>query len=153
VDLIIGASDIGQLGGSSRVLERPTSPTWRGSNGAGEVSSGPGRVIVSERFATLAQDAVAFARYPLRLILPCAAGARASDRSLWEAAPARRAAAERGSCLAAGFDVFHVEVDAGEPRRAARLAATPGDVCGALDDPGRAAETLQSCSAKAGCAS
>jgi hypothetical protein len=41
--------------------------------------------------------------------------------------------------------VFHVEVDAGEAR-AVRLAlqgALLGDVCGALDDPGRAVEMLQ----------
>ena len=90
----------------------------------------------------------AFARYPIRLI-PALRLLELDHQidPLWDgSARAAESQPTRIVVWRAGFDVFHVEVDAGEAR-AVRLAlwgALLGDVCGALDDPGRTAETLQS---------
>lgn len=143
--------DIGQLGRKfAEFLERrDLSDLARLEWARGEVfEAAPAESLSPERFATLAQDALAFARYPLRLI-PAVRLLELDHQidPLWEG---RARAAEpqptRIVVWRAGFDVFHVEVDAGEAR-AVRLAlhgALLGDVCGALDDPGRAADTLQS---------
>ena len=143
--------DIGQLGRKfAEFLERrDLSDLARLEWARGEVfEAAPAGSLSPERFATLAQDAVAFAKYPLRLI-PALRLLELDHQidPLWEgSARAAEPQPTRIVVWRAGFDVFHVEVDAGEAR-AVRLAlqgALLGDVCGALDDPGCAAETLQS---------
>jgi hypothetical protein len=143
--------DIGQLGRKfAAFLERrDLTDLARLEWARGEVfEAAPAESLSAQRFATLAQDAVAFARYPLRLI-PALRLLELDHQidPLWEgSARAAEPQPTRIVVWRAGFDVFHVEVDAGEARavRLAQQGALLGDVCGALDDPGRAAETLQS---------
>ena len=129
--------DIGQLGRKfADFLERrDLSDLARLEWARGEVFEAPPSESLSpERFAALAQDAAAFASYPLRLI----PALRLLELDHQIQPPASKP-------HATGFDVFHVDVDASEARavRLAQQGALLGDVCGALDDPGRAAETLQ----------
>jgi len=103
--------------------------------------------LSTEELARLAQDAAAFAGHRLQLIPALRLLRLRHDVGpLWEGTA--KAAEERPATLVvwrAGFDVFHVEVDADEAA-AVQLAiqgAALGDVCGALGDPARAVETLQ----------
>jgi len=142
--------DIGQLGRKfADFLERrDLSDLARLEWARGEVFEAPPSESLSpERFAALAQDAAAFASYPLRLI-PALRLLELDHQidPLWQgSATAAEPQPTRIVVWRAGFDVFHVDVDASEARavRLAQQGALLGDVCGALDDPGRAAETLQ----------
>jgi len=103
--------------------------------------------LSGEEFAKLAQDAAAFVTHRVRLIPALRLLRLGHDVGpLWDGSA--KAAPERPSRLVvwrAGFEVFHVEVDAGEAD-AVQLAidgAPLGEVCGALGDPARAVETLQ----------
>jgi hypothetical protein len=108
----------------------------------------PARALTPEEFAALARDPDSFAHYPVRLIPALRLLDLDHDvEPLWEGkSTTARRQPTHVVVWRAGFEVFHVEIDADEAR-AAQLAlagAALGDVCGALDHPERAVETLQS---------
>jgi hypothetical protein len=106
-----------------------------------------GKSLSAEDFAALAQDPAAFMRQEVRLIPALKLlHLRHDVNGLWDGSAVAAKPREMHAVVwRSKFDVFHVEVDAGEAR-AVELAlngAALGDVCGALEDPGRAAEMLQ----------
>jgi len=103
--------------------------------------------LSAEEFARLAQEPDAFMHRRIRLIPALRLLELGHDVGpLWDGAA--KAAEPRPSCLViwrAGFEVFHVVIDADEARaiRLAAEGAALGEVCGALDEPARAAQVLQ----------
>jgi len=142
--------DLGQLGRRfAAFLERPDlADLARLEWARGEVfDEREAPALSAEEFARLAQDPDAFMHHSIRLIPALRLLRLEHDVGpLWEGSA--KAAGARPSSLVvwrAGFEVYHVEVDPDEAR-AVQLAAEGAalaDVCGALDEPGRAAEMLQ----------
>jgi hypothetical protein len=103
--------------------------------------------LTPEEFAGLAQDGAAFAQHRVQLI----PALRLLDLDhdvgpLWEDQSATaRAQPTHLVVWRSGFEVFHVavEVDEAEALRLALAGAALGDICGALEHPERAVETLQ----------
>jgi len=108
----------------------------------------PGRSLTPEEFAALAQDAAAFAQHRIQLI----PALRLLDLDhdvgpLWDGQSATaRAQSTHLVVWRDGFEVFHVAVEADEAEavRLALAGAALGDVCGALEHPERAVQTLRS---------
>jgi hypothetical protein len=114
----------------------------------GEVFEAPaGESLSPDDFAALAQDPAAFMRRQVRLIPAVKLLHLGHDvNGLWEgSALSAEARAMHVVVWRSGFEVFHVEVDASEARSVelALNGAALGDVCGALEEPERAAEMLQ----------
>jgi hypothetical protein len=142
--------DLGQLGRElAAFLPRPDlADLARLEWARAEVfEAAPGRSLTPDEFAGLAQDAAAFARHRVQLI----AALRLLDldhdvEPLWEGQSASaRAQPTHVVVWRNGFEVFHVavEADEAEAMRLALAGAALGDVCGALEHPERAVETLQ----------
>ena len=142
--------DLGQLGRRfATFLERPDLRDLARLEWArGEVFEALQKASLSpDEFARLAQDAGAFMNHRVELIPALRLLELQHDIGpLWD--ETEKTAAPRPTqwvVWRAGFDVFHVAVDADEAR-AVHLAiggAAIGDICGAVGDAARAAEVLQ----------
>ncbi len=143
--------DLGQLGRElAAFLPRPDlADLARLEWARAEVFEAPPALsLTPDGFAALAQDPAAFAQYRIQLIPALRLLDLDHDvEPLWEqqstTAPARPT---HVVVWRNGFEVFHVAVEADETEavRLALAGAALGDVCGALEHPERAVETLQS---------
>jgi hypothetical protein len=143
--------DLGQLGRELAAFlpRRDLGDLARLEWARAEVFEAPaGRPLTPDELASLAQDAAAFARHRVQLIPALRLLDLAHDvEPLWEGqSTTAEARATHVVVWRKEFEVFHVAVEADEAEavRLALAGAALGDVCGALEHPERAAETLQS---------